>query len=499
MLEVPKSDGYHDGFNEHLLRHVPSSAQRILEVGCAQGRLGYELKRQQPTRTVLGIERDPAAAEVARTRLDDVFVCDVEVELPDIAPGTLDCVIFGDVLEHLYDPEAILRTVRDLLSPDGVVLVCVPNICHFSIVKALLRADPMYQPSGLLDATHIRFFSQATFIKMLLDVGLLPDVVDTISSGGTDHVIPAATPLLDYVGVPPSRALRSLDAYQYIFRATKLPTVDTPSTPITFVACVNDEDQLNSNLLRSPCLWPGTPHQLLPYRGMRSAADGFNEGLANATNDLVVLVQQDVYLPQGWDQRFTDQVAQAEQRFGPLGVIGTFGLRYHHGELEHLGCAVDRDTLLDFTGDLPAAVDGLDEIVLGVRRDSGLRAEPRLGFHLYGADLTLTAADAGLTNVVVDAPLFHNSLFAEVAASFHESREVLLRKWPHVRPLCTNMGRFDTMSTPPPTPLEPEDSRDEQIADLRRRLDETEVALDAVLGSRTWRMRGTLARMVGRT
>ena len=99
--------------------------------------------------------------------------------------------------------------------------------------------------------------------------------------------------------------------------------------------------------------------------------------------------------------------------------------------------------------------------------------------------------------------MFHNSLFAEVAASFHESREVLLRKWPHVRPLCTNMGRLDTMSTPPPTPLEPaevpEDSRDEQIADLRRRLEETEVALDAVLGSRTWRMRGTLARMVGRT
>lgn len=502
MLGVPKSDDYYDGFNEYLLRHVPSSAQRILEIGCAQGRLGYELKRQQTTRTVLGIERDPAAAQVARTRLDHVFDCDVELALPDIAPGSLDCVIFGDVLEHLYDPESILRSARDMLSPDGVILVCVPNICHFSIVKALLRADPMYQPSGLLDATHIRFFSHATFIKMLLDVGLLPDVVDTINSGGTDHMIPAATPLLEYFGIPPSRALKSLDAYQYIFTATRLPTVETPSLPITFVACVNDEDQLNSNLLRSPCLWPGTPHQFLPYRGMRSAADGFNEGIANATNDLVVLVQQDVYLPQGWDRRFTAQVAQAEQRFGPLGVVGTFGRRYRSGEPEHLGCAVDRDRLLDFTGNLPAAVDGLDEILLGVRRGSGLRADPQLGFHLYGADLTLAAADAGLTNVVVDAPMYHNSLFAEVTESFHASREVLLRKWPQVRPLYTNMGRLDTMSTPPPPVVSaeaPQDSRDEQIADLRRRLDETELALDAVLGSRTWRMGRTLAKMLGRT
>jgi SAM-dependent methyltransferase len=500
MLKVPKSDDYYDGLNEFLLRQVPLSAQRILEIGCARGRLGYELKRQQATRTVLGIERDPAAAQVARTRLDQVFVCDVELALPDIAPGSFDCVIFGDVIEHLYDPESILRSARDLLSPDGVILVCVPNICHFSVVKALLRADPMYQPSGLLDSTHIRFFSHATFIKMLLDVGLLPDIVDTINSGGTDFMIPAATPLLEFFGVPPSRALRSLDAYQYVFSATKIPTVETPTVPITFVACVNDEDQLNSNLLRSPCLWPGTPHQFLPYRGMRSAADGFNLGLANATNDLVVLVHQDVYLPLAWDRCFTAQVTQAEQKFGPLGVLGTFGLRYRSGEPEYLGCNVDRDRLLKF-GNLPAAADGMDEILLGVRRCSGLRADPQLGFHLYGADLTLAAADAGLTNVVVDAPMYHNSLFADVTESFHTSREYLLRKWPQVRPLFTNLARMDNMFTPRPPLVSveaPQNNSGEQIAYLRRRLEETEQALDAVLGSRTWRMGRTLARILGR-
>ncbi|MDQ1751587.1 MAG: hypothetical protein QOE71_2643, partial [Pseudonocardiales bacterium] len=176
MLKQPKTAGYYDGFNERLYRQVPSTALRIVEVGCARGRLGFELKQQDPRRTAIGIEWDVDAAEVARTRLDEVWVCDLQREFPDIEPGSVDCVIFGDVLEHLYDPEAVLRAARTLLAPEGSVLVCVPNITHFSIVKALLRADPMYQPAGLLDATHIRFFSHATFIKMLLDVGLLPDL-----------------------------------------------------------------------------------------------------------------------------------------------------------------------------------------------------------------------------------------------------------------------------------------------------------------------------------
>jgi len=495
---MPKAGDYYDGFNEYLFRQVPPAAVRILEVGCARGRLGYELKQQRPERTVIGVELDAAAAEVASKRLDQVLVQDVAEGFAGIESGSVDCVIFGDVLEHLYDPESVLRQARDLLAQDGVVLVCVPNICHFSVVKALLRADPMYQPSGLLDATHIRFFSYATFTKMLLDVGLLPDIADTINSGGTEHMIPAATPLLDYFGVPPSRALKSLDAYQYVFVARKLPDIDVTTTvpPMTFVACINDDDQLNSNLLRSPCLWPDSPHEFLAYRGMRSIAEGFNAGLAAAKNDLVVLVQQDMYLPVGWDGRFAAQVARAEREFGRLGVVGLFGIRYRAGEPTHHGRVVDRDRLLDFSNELPAVVDGLDEILLAVRRDSGLRADPQLGFHFDGADLALSAAAAGLVSVVVDAAAFHNSLFAEVNRAFNVAREAVLEKWPDVRPLYTNMGPADAMTTPP----EPEQPRDleAEIAELQGRLDESDRRLAAVLDSRTWRIGRTVARAVGR-
>lgn len=498
MLEIPKESNYYDGFNEYLFRQVPPAARRIVEVGCARGRLGHELKQQWSERTVIGVERDAAAAEIASKRLDQVLVQDVADGMAGIDAGSVDCVIFGDVLEHLYDPEAVLRQARELLAPDGVVLVCVPNICHLSVVKALLRADPMYQPSGLLDATHIRFFSHATFIKMLLDVGLLPDIADTINSGGTEHVIAAATPLLEYFRVPPARALKSLDAYQYVFVARKFPDVPVtaPAPPMTFVTCVNDEDQLNSNLLRSPCLWPDSPHEFLPYRGMHSIAEGFNAGLAAAANELVVLVQQDMYLPAGWDGRFAAQVAQAEREIGRLGVVGLYGNRYRGGQLAHHGRVVDRDHLLDDGDRFPAVVDGLDEVLLATHRVSGLQADPQLGFHFYGADLSLAAAEAGLVNVVVDAPAYHNSLFAEVNSAFHVSREALLRKWPDVRPLYTSMGRADTMSTPP----EPEPAREleAELAALRQRLDESEQRLAAVLGSRSWRVGRALARALGR-
>jgi len=511
VFAQPKDLSYYDGFNDFLAREVPDSAVRIVEVGCARGRLGSELKHRVPGRHVIGIEIDDDALAVARTRLDEVHKCDLATDFPDIAPASIDCVIFGDVLEHLLDPERVLTRARELLTDDGVILICVPNFTHHSIVKALLRADPMYQPSGLLDATHIRFFSHATFIKMLLDVGLLPDLVNTINSGGTDHMIPAATPLLEYFGVDPQRALKYLDAYQYIFRATKLADVDleAPCDPITFVACVNDLDQLNSNLLRSPCLQPDRGHQLLTYEGMTSAGAGLARGLAEARNPVVVLVQQDMYLPCGWDRRFSDQWSAAERRWGEIGVAGLFGLRFRDtepgaeartgsdAEPTHVGRFVDRDALLDMKVALPARVDVIDEVLLAIRSDTRLAADPGLKFHLYGADLCLRAERAGLTNVILDAPAYHNSLFAHVDASFYEATQRLLSLWPQVRPLRTNVGRLDTMQ-----PILPPDvaSNTTPVAEdeTHQRLRRAESELSAIKGTRMWRARELILRTLGR-
>lgn len=505
MFEQPQHSAEDEGFNQFLVGEVPTGARRILLLGCGRGRLGWQLKQQHPDRTVIGIEADAESAEVARGRLDGVQICDLREGFPAIEAASIDCIVFGDVIEQLLNPETVLRRARELLSPDGVILVSVANLGHFSMIKALLRADPMYRPGGPLEAAHLRYFSHATFIKLLLDAGLLPDLRRAIGSGGTEQVIPAATPLLEYVGVDPGRALTYLDSYRYLFAATAYEQDEPAVTPLTFVACVNDEDQLNSNLLRSPCLGPGSPHQLLMYRGQSSAADGLHAGLSEAVNDLVVLVQQDMYLPRGWDRQFAAQFRVAELRFGALGVAGLFGLRFRQRELAHVGRIIDRDQLLDYDVGGPADVDVLDEVLLAVRASSGLRADPSLGFHLYGADLCFRAQRAGLTNVVLQAPAFHNSLFARPSLSFQLARLALLESWPDIRPMHTNMGQLDTMQAPDTEPEpapgpEPraDDARGEQTDGPSGQLNAVRRELQALQASRTWRLRGALLRVLRR-
>jgi SAM-dependent methyltransferase len=506
MFPQPQPAYYYDGFNERLLAAVPSGAKRILEVGCARGRLGHELKRQDPRRYVAGVERDQAAARVARQRLDEVFVLDVQADTPPIEPGSLDCLLFGDVLEHLLDPEDVLRRYRDLLVPAGLVLVSVPNIQHFSVVRNLLRGDFMYQPEGLLDGTHLRFFTYMSFAKLMLDAGFLPKVVDRIRSGEAQHLVEPAAPLLTHCRVHPDAALEPLDTFQYIVSGSKLPDASPgfAAVPITVVACVNDDDQLESNLLRSPCLDPGTPHELILMRRQTSAADGFNTALEKARHDVVVFVQQDIYLPRGWDSRFVQQFHAAEGRFAPIGVAGVFGYTFGSDGKTDLGRVLDRYMLYDMPAPLPAMADGLDEIVLAVRRDTPLRFDPMLGFHLYGADLCLTARHLGLPVAVLDAPCLHNSLFAYLSPDFHAARERLLAKWPDIRPLYSSMGRLDTMQPQPVPTTWADDLRERaaqlesELAAVRERLDDRLRHIANMEASVFWRMRSVVHRALRR-
>jgi SAM-dependent methyltransferase len=506
MFPQPQPSYYYDGFNERLFAAVPSQAKRILEIGCARGRLGHELKLQDPKRYVAGVEQDPNAAQSANERLDDVFVLDVQIDVPPIEPGSMDCLLLGDVLEHLVDPEDVLRRYRDLLGPDGLVLISVPNIQHFSVIKNLLRGDFMYQPSGLLDSTHLRFFTYMSFAKLMLDAGFLPKIEDRIRSGEAQHFVEPAAPLLTHCHVHPDAALEPLDTYQYVVSGSKLPDAPTgfATEPITFVACVNDDDQLESNLLRSPCLDPSTPHEIILMRRQTSAADGFNTALEKARHDLVVFVQQDIYLPRGWDSRFLWQFREAERQFASIGVAGVFGYTFGVDGKTDLGRVLDRQMLYDMPAPLPAQADGLDEIILAVRRGTPLRFDPGLGFHLYGADICLSSRRRGLPVAVLDAPCLHNSLFAYLSPEFHRARERLLAKWLDIRPLYSSMGQLDTME-PQPVPVTWVDDLREravqlesELATVRDQLDDRLQHITNMEASLFWRLRTVVHRMLRR-
>lgn len=156
----------------------------MLDVGCGQGILGAALKRRGAER-VVGIELNPVAAEVARGVLDDVLVCDVEqTELP-FEHGSFDVLLYGDVLEHLVDPWAVLRAHRVLLRPGGRVIVSVPNIGYWEVIRDLLRGRWEYASHGTLDATHLRFFTRRGLEALIRGAGLeVESVVTSIPARG---------------------------------------------------------------------------------------------------------------------------------------------------------------------------------------------------------------------------------------------------------------------------------------------------------------------------
>jgi SAM-dependent methyltransferase len=159
---------YVDAVNPDLLDRIPLDARAVLDVGCSTGGLGAAYRRLNPRARIFGIDIDPAVAAIAAQRLDDVAVGDVEAgPLPFVPPGGFDCIIYGDVLEHMKDPWEVLTRHAASLSDDGTILICIPNVEHWSFADRLLRGQWDYEPNGLLDAGHLRWFSLETMRKGL--------------------------------------------------------------------------------------------------------------------------------------------------------------------------------------------------------------------------------------------------------------------------------------------------------------------------------------------
>jgi hypothetical protein len=216
-------------------------------------------------------------------------------------------------------------------------------------------------------------------------------------------------------------------------------------TLLSFAACVSDAGVIQANLLASPCLRADSAHEVIVLKNCPSAAAGLNVGLDRARHEWVVCVHQDVVLPEGWDRRLAEQLEDAKRRFGPIGVAGVYGV----GEViprrlpdrplsaDRIGLVVDRGRLLQDGPGLPARAATLDELLLVLPRDTPLRFDPALGFHLYGADICLQARERGLAVVAIGALCYHNSRSVRLPEAFFPSAEVFARKWAHRLPVAT--------------------------------------------------------------
>lgn len=170
-MQFKKHEGYYGNAGDDLIKLIPEDVKRVLDVGCGHGLVGKRIKEAKGIE-VVGIEVNPAAAEEARKNLDKVYTIDIETAKPDLAREYFDCIIFGDVLEHLLNPWQLINEMKGFLAPGGHMIISLPNIGHWPVIKGLLAGKWDYQREGTLDVTHLRFFTLASAKKMLEDAGL---------------------------------------------------------------------------------------------------------------------------------------------------------------------------------------------------------------------------------------------------------------------------------------------------------------------------------------
>ena len=213
-----------------LIVELAGTSNTILEVGTSTGYMTKILK--DLGNRVIGIEIDEEAAEIAEKYCDLMITGDVEeIDLDDyLGPSSIDVAVFGDVLEHLKYPAAVLQKVRRYLKHQGSIVVSIPNVCHGDVLISLLKGDFRYTSMGLLDETHLRFFGLKNVLDLLTGSGYSIEEVRTIRHpvGGTElRRSPDEVPgeIRRFIeGLPNS------DVYQFVLLAR--PSDDPKSLPV---------------------------------------------------------------------------------------------------------------------------------------------------------------------------------------------------------------------------------------------------------------------------
>jgi 2-polyprenyl-3-methyl-5-hydroxy-6-metoxy-1,4-benzoquinol methylase len=211
--------------SSHTLLHELAVADgrpdlAMLEVGCSSGYLGASLVARG--HRVTGVEPDPASATAAARVLSEVWNGGLDDYLAAHPDARFDVLLFGDVLEHLVDPIDALRQSLPRLREGGSVVISLPNIAHGSVRAMLLEGRFDYDERGILDHTHLRFFTRAGIARLLADTGLalerIYEVGQPIDLVGREYGMDLDRELITAVELLDDDDSRH--AFQYVLRAT---------------------------------------------------------------------------------------------------------------------------------------------------------------------------------------------------------------------------------------------------------------------------------------
>lgn len=163
------NSGYYQLNRSEMLKYIRKSVKVTLDVGCGEGNFGKLLKEKMNCE-VWGFEPAFHAFEIAKEKLDKVYNCEFSHDLlPD---NKFDLISFNDVLEHMPDPWKTLQECRNKLSQSGCIIASIPNILYFhDFFKMVLAKDWKYEPAGIFDKTHLRFFTKKSMIRLFNESG----------------------------------------------------------------------------------------------------------------------------------------------------------------------------------------------------------------------------------------------------------------------------------------------------------------------------------------
>lgn len=344
-----QEQSYYSHARPDVLALVPQDAQRIIDIGCGAGELGAALRERQGCE-VIGIEPCEGAAHAARERLTRVWPLSAEEWLCD-PDYEYDCIIAADVLEHLRDPEAVLRELHQVLIDAGSLVVSVPNARNWNVLARLLEGNVGYEDAGLMDRTHLRLFTRRELETTLWRAGYEVQELRPVLDPEHERWVAAGRPRK--VGVPPfvysapSEAdAEELFVYQWLARCRKRPAQPTLSIiipvwnqlPYTqeclaalerttdpqrteIIVIDNGSDDGTGEWLRA---WHDSPdnRHVITSETNRGFAWACNRGLEAAMGSIAILLNNDTLPGAGWIDALC--AALGDPAVGAVGPVSNY-------------------------------------------------------------------------------------------------------------------------------------------------------------------------------
>lgn len=211
-----------DVFNIDVFNEITGTPKKIIEIGTGSGALAKEVKAKYSDVNYVGVEVSAEYVEMSRRFCNSVYFENIENASGELLRefSSADIVIMADVLEHLIDPWKFLKRLRGWLRQDSTLIVCLPNIQHWSVQIGLLAGNFDYSEVGLLDKTHLRFFTRKTTVKMFAESGYVIDSIKPRIFGFKDQELMLGRLLLlsDICGLDKNVVLQDAAAFQYVLK-----------------------------------------------------------------------------------------------------------------------------------------------------------------------------------------------------------------------------------------------------------------------------------------